>query len=96
MASSRTDISNKEAEKTQKVRKNSYFDRVVGQSEFLTYSAVYGDLEGADSWDDLVVGNVVVFVWDQLAVDIAHGPQLRNKVVDHGGIGNQGFDRVTH
>ena len=93
MASSQTGISNTTAAK-KAVSPNSYFDQMESLEipVNLTYSAVYGDLKGADSGDNLVVGDVVVFVGDQLAVDVAHSPQLRNQVIDHSGIGHQGFD----
>ena len=54
------------------------------------------DVEGVEPWDHFVVGVFIVFVRDELAVDILHGPCLGHLVHHALGIGNALADCRRH
>lgn len=48
--------------------------------ECLTYNSIYWNFKSSNPWYDLIVGNAIIFIWDQLTVDVAHGPYLRYQI----------------
>ena len=48
-----------------------------------TYNSVNRDFKGANSRDDLVVRDGLILVGNQLAVDVAHGPEFGDEVINN-------------
>ena len=54
------------------------------------------DVEGVEPWDHFVIGVLIVLVRDELAVNILHGPRLRDLIHHALGVGHALADSRRH